>query len=80
MTLTLKRKPLVALVLLELFEDGNWIQTRKIKKMVKRTCTKKYKIHRRLGDDENRAIVIRGLKVPQRHGLASYSLINVSGC
>ena len=22
----------------------------------------------------------RGLKVPQRHGLASYSLIKVSGC
>ena len=58
-------------------------ETRKIQKMVKRTCTKGYvhcKIHRRLGDDENRAIVIRGLKVPQRHGLASYSLINVSGC
>ena len=51
------------------------------KKMVKRTCTKGYvhcKIHRRLGDDENRAIVIRGLKVPQRHSLASLSAIFVA--
>ena len=44
MALTLRRKQLVAFVLLELFEDGNdgLIQTRKNQKMVKRTCRKEY--------------------------------------
>ena len=57
MTLTLKRKPLVALVLLEPFEDGNdGFKRGKSKKMVKRTCRKGYihcNIDLRLGDDEN---------------------------
>ena len=102
MTLTLKRKPLVAFVLLELFEDGNdgfirgksktWLRARVEKGMF----TAKYDDD---DDDENELgwicrnfnsywtrnlqterLVIRGLKVPQRHGLASYSLFKGSGC
>ena len=49
-------KPLVAFVLLELFEDGNDGFKRGIPKMVKRTCRKEYvhcKIHPRVEDDES---------------------------
>ena len=56
MALALKRKPLVAFVLLELFEDENDGFKRGKPKMVKTKCGKGYvhcKIYPRVGDDES---------------------------